>query len=218
MKYFIQAQDFELWDIIEEGYIEAPKKKKKQRSENDTKAKLNSRAMHILLCGLNEEVSKKVSTCKRAKEMWEKLERIYGKEEKKDDAPSCANLLSSSKVDGVLALNESKHATERVVTRPRRPRVSRGLDLSGMLSESSLTLWRQEGKEDQGITFVQVRFYGYGRSCWMVFGESCASCSLVFCIFGLEYRYSSVVSVPEFNTGIHVSVLLDEYRYPFEIM
>ncbi|KAL4278473.1 hypothetical protein GQ457_03G027240 [Hibiscus cannabinus] len=58
-KYFIQAQDFELWDIIEEGYIEAPKKKKKQMSENDTKAKLNSRAMHILLCGLNEEVSKK---------------------------------------------------------------------------------------------------------------------------------------------------------------
>ncbi|KAL4366432.1 hypothetical protein GQ457_05G019620 [Hibiscus cannabinus] len=106
MKYFIQAQDFELWDIIEEGYIEAPKKKKKQRSENDTKGKLNSRAMHILLCGQNEEVSKKVSTCKRAKEMWEKLERLYGKEEKKDGAPSCANLLSSSKVDGVLALNE----------------------------------------------------------------------------------------------------------------
>ncbi|KAL4351402.1 hypothetical protein GQ457_06G010700 [Hibiscus cannabinus] len=99
MKYFIQAQGFELWDIIEEGYIEAPKKKKKQRSENDTKAKLNLRAMHILLCGLNEEVSKKVSTCKRAKEMWEKLERLYGKEEKKDGAPSCANLLSSSKVD-----------------------------------------------------------------------------------------------------------------------
>ncbi|KAL4277840.1 hypothetical protein GQ457_03G007940 [Hibiscus cannabinus] len=108
MKYFILAQDFELWEIIEEGYIEAPKKKKKQRSENDTKAKLNSRAMHILLCGLNEEVSKKVSTCKRAKEMWEKLERLYVKEEKKDGAPSCANLLQSSKVDGVVALNEPK--------------------------------------------------------------------------------------------------------------
>ncbi|KAL4376819.1 hypothetical protein GQ457_02G024990 [Hibiscus cannabinus] len=54
--------------------------------------------------------------------------------------------------------------------------------------------------------------------CWMVFGESCACCNSVFCIFGLEYRYSSVVSVPEFNTGICVSVLLDEYRYPFEIM
>ncbi|KAL4277938.1 hypothetical protein GQ457_03G023930 [Hibiscus cannabinus] len=84
MKYFILAQEFELWDIIEKGYIEAPKKKKKQMSENNTKAKLNARTMHILLCGLNEEVSKKVSTCKRAKEMWEKLERLYGKEEKKD--------------------------------------------------------------------------------------------------------------------------------------
>ncbi|KAL4378862.1 hypothetical protein GQ457_02G023850 [Hibiscus cannabinus] len=113
MKYFILAQDFELWNIIEEGFIEAPKKKKnnkkkKQRSENDTKAKLNSRAMHILLCGLNEEVSKNVSTCKRTKEMWEKLEKLYGKEEKKDGAPSCANLLQSSKVDGVLALDEPK--------------------------------------------------------------------------------------------------------------
>ncbi|KAL4355385.1 hypothetical protein GQ457_06G012610 [Hibiscus cannabinus] len=73
------------------------------------------------------------------------------------------------------------------------------------LEYRSLTLWRQEGKEDQGITYVQVRFCGYGSI-------------LVFCIFGLEYRYSSVVSVPEFNTGIRVSVLLDEYRYPFEIM
>ncbi|KAL4290778.1 hypothetical protein GQ457_14G014380 [Hibiscus cannabinus] len=104
-----------------------------------------------------------------------------------------------------------------VVTRPRRARVSRGLDLSGMLSESSLTLWRQEGKEDQGITFVQVRFCGYG-SIYKQWGRSCACCSSVFCIFGLEYRYSLVVSVPEFNTGIRVSVLLDEYRYPFEIM
>ncbi|KAL4278930.1 hypothetical protein GQ457_03G022140 [Hibiscus cannabinus] len=88
--------------------MEAPKKKKKQRSENDTKAKLNARAMHILLCGLSEEVSKKVSTCKRAKEMWQKLERLYGKEEKKVGVPSCANLLQSSKVDVVLALDEPR--------------------------------------------------------------------------------------------------------------
>ncbi|KAL4271348.1 hypothetical protein GQ457_13G017590 [Hibiscus cannabinus] len=48
------------------------------------------------------------------------------------------------------------------------------------------------------------------------FGESCACCNPDFCIFGLEYRYSSVVSVPNFNTGIWVSVLLEEHRYPFE--
>ncbi|KAL4325264.1 hypothetical protein GQ457_11G031930 [Hibiscus cannabinus] len=60
-------------------------------------------------------------------------------------------------------------------------------------------------------SFVQVYFCGYGSICKQWGGS-------VFCIVGLEYRYSSVVSVPEFNTGIHVSVQLDEYRYPFEIM
>ncbi|KAL4282430.1 hypothetical protein GQ457_16G003140 [Hibiscus cannabinus] len=107
MKYFILAQDIKVWVVIEKGYMEAPKKKK-QRSENDTKAKLNSRAMHMLLYGLNEEVSKQVSTCKSAKDIWEKLEKLYGnkKEEKKDGVTSCANLLQSSKVDGVLALDE----------------------------------------------------------------------------------------------------------------
>ncbi|KAL4339996.1 hypothetical protein GQ457_08G025720 [Hibiscus cannabinus] len=40
--------------------------------------------------------------------MWEKLEKLYGKEAKKDGVPSCANLIQSSKVDGVLALDEPK--------------------------------------------------------------------------------------------------------------
>ncbi|KAL4361863.1 hypothetical protein GQ457_04G014870 [Hibiscus cannabinus] len=40
--------------------------------------------------------------------MWENLEKLYGKEEKKDGVPSCACLISSSKVDGVVALNEPK--------------------------------------------------------------------------------------------------------------
>ncbi|KAL4271354.1 hypothetical protein GQ457_13G015330 [Hibiscus cannabinus] len=71
------------------------------------------------------------------------------------------------------------------------------------ISEDKL-VQKQEGKEDQGITFVQVRFYCYDCM-YKQWGGS------VFCIFGLEYRYSSVVSVPEFNTGIRVSVLLDEY-------
>ncbi|KAL4363351.1 hypothetical protein GQ457_04G019590 [Hibiscus cannabinus] len=106
MAIFEEGPLSHLWDIIEEGYIEAPKKKKKQMNENDTKAKLNARAMHIFFCVLKEEVSKKVSTCKRAKETWVKLERLYGKEEKKDGVPSCDNLLSSSNVDGVLTLNE----------------------------------------------------------------------------------------------------------------
>ncbi|KAL4278525.1 hypothetical protein GQ457_03G014530 [Hibiscus cannabinus] len=90
MKYFILAQDIEVWVIIEKGYMEAPKKKKKQMSANDTKAKLNAKAMHTLLYGLNEEVSKQVSTCKSAKDIWEKLEKLNDnkKEEKKNGFPS----------------------------------------------------------------------------------------------------------------------------------
>ncbi|KAL4348333.1 hypothetical protein GQ457_17G006340 [Hibiscus cannabinus] len=126
MKYFILAQDIKVWVVIENGYMEAPKKKKKQRSENDTKAKLNSRAMHMLLCGLNEEVSKNFSTCKSAKEIWEKLEKLYGKEEKKDGVPSCANLIQSSKVDGVLAFNEPEQRKKHLkIVRLDQPNLTR---------------------------------------------------------------------------------------------
>ncbi|KAL4346788.1 hypothetical protein GQ457_17G011520 [Hibiscus cannabinus] len=100
-------------DIIEDGYLETPKrkkKKKKQMAANDYKAKLNAKTMHTLLCSLNEDVSKRVSTCKSAQEIWEKLEKFYSNknEEKKDRVSSCANLFSSSNVDGVLALDEPK--------------------------------------------------------------------------------------------------------------
>ncbi|KAL4284062.1 hypothetical protein GQ457_16G022050 [Hibiscus cannabinus] len=53
---------------------------------NDTKAKLNAKVMHTLLFSLNEDIFKQVSTCKSTKDIWEKLEKLYGnkKEEKKD--------------------------------------------------------------------------------------------------------------------------------------
>ncbi|KAL4366378.1 hypothetical protein GQ457_05G030270 [Hibiscus cannabinus] len=63
------------------------------------------------------------------------------------------------------------------------------------------SLGKARRKGGSSITFVQVQFL------WL-----CPD----FCSFGLEYRYSLVVSVPNFNTRIWVSVLLEEYRYPFE--
>ncbi|KAL4323516.1 hypothetical protein GQ457_11G023600 [Hibiscus cannabinus] len=81
MEFFIKALDFDLWEIIEEGFVEGPKKKKNRSSKNMGKAKLNAKAMHTLLCGLNDDVSKNVFSCKSAKEMWEKLEKLYKKEE-----------------------------------------------------------------------------------------------------------------------------------------
>ncbi|KAK8705150.1 hypothetical protein V6N13_048758 [Hibiscus sabdariffa] len=96
MKFFIKALDFNQWEIIEEGYVEGPKKKK-NRSKDMGKAKLNAQAMHTLLCGLNDDVSKKISSCKSAKEMCEKLEKLYKNEE-----------VIGAKVDDKLAHEEPK--------------------------------------------------------------------------------------------------------------
>ncbi|KAK8612484.1 hypothetical protein V6N13_092599 [Hibiscus sabdariffa] len=49
----------------------------------------------LSFCGLNDDISKNVSYCKSAKEMWEKLEKLYKKEEVK-----CA------KVDNIPAHEE----------------------------------------------------------------------------------------------------------------
>ncbi|KAL4290712.1 hypothetical protein GQ457_14G014160 [Hibiscus cannabinus] len=107
MKYFIRGFDFDIWMIIEDGHLETPKKKK--MSVKDTKKdQLNAKAVHILLCALDEEISKKISSSKSAKNIWEKLEKFYGKEEKKDGVPSSVNLISSSKLHGVMAYEDPK--------------------------------------------------------------------------------------------------------------
>ncbi|KAL4377577.1 hypothetical protein GQ457_02G028990 [Hibiscus cannabinus] len=95
MKFFNKVLNFDLWEIIKDEFVECPKKKK---SSNDTrKVKLNAQAMHTLFCGLNDDVSKRVSSCKSAKEIWEKLEKLYKKEDMK-----------WAKVDDKLAHEEPK--------------------------------------------------------------------------------------------------------------
>ncbi|KAL4376239.1 hypothetical protein GQ457_02G023260 [Hibiscus cannabinus] len=103
MKFFIQGFDFDIWMIIEDGHLKALKKKKKRSVKDTKKDQLNAKAKHILLCSLDEGIFKKVSHSKSVKEILENLEKFYGKEEKKDRVLSSANLLSSSKVEGVMA-------------------------------------------------------------------------------------------------------------------
>ncbi|KAL4280387.1 hypothetical protein GQ457_03G018710 [Hibiscus cannabinus] len=69
MEFFIKALDFDLWKIIEDDYVEVPKKKKNRSSKDMGKTKKNAKAMHTVLFGLNDDVSKKVSSCKSDKEM-----------------------------------------------------------------------------------------------------------------------------------------------------
>jgi hypothetical protein len=71
MKTFMQAQGFEIWKSIVDGYT-APT----VPLTNDKVVKLsqhNSKAINALLNGLGESVFTKVSHCKSAKNICDKL-------------------------------------------------------------------------------------------------------------------------------------------------
>jgi hypothetical protein len=75
MKTYIQAHGFEIWQSIVDGYtvLAVPPK-------NDKAMKLgrnNSKATNAFLNGLSETLFTKVSHCKSAKEIWDKLWNIY---------------------------------------------------------------------------------------------------------------------------------------------
>ncbi|KAL4348763.1 hypothetical protein GQ457_17G006120 [Hibiscus cannabinus] len=133
MEFFIKALDFDLWEIIEEGFVEGPKKKKNRSSKDMGKAKLNAKAMHTLLCGLNDDVSKNVSSCKSAKEMWEKLEKLYKKEEMK-----CAKNVTDTSlpqaVDNVSHLNYESSTKNKLFSTKK---------INVSLDDHNYLLWHQ---------------------------------------------------------------------------
>ncbi|GAV91165.1 DUF4219 domain-containing protein/UBN2 domain-containing protein [Cephalotus follicularis] len=87
MTIFIQALDFNLWDIIIDG-PELPQtitkegvKSLKPRSlytdEDRKKVQLNAKAKHVIICALNSNEFNRVSSCATAKEMWDRLQVTY---------------------------------------------------------------------------------------------------------------------------------------------
>jgi hypothetical protein len=80
MKTYIQAQRFQVWQSIVDGYTMP-----KVTTTNDKAVKLgenNSKAKNALLNGLSDTVFTKVAHCKYAKEIWDKLQNIYEGESK----------------------------------------------------------------------------------------------------------------------------------------
>jgi hypothetical protein len=75
MKTYIQAQGFQFWLSIVDGYttlaVPPTNEKAVKLGEN------NSKAINALLNGLSDTVFTKVSHCKSAKEIWDKLRNIY---------------------------------------------------------------------------------------------------------------------------------------------
>ena len=75
------AHDMEGWIIIFKG-LNVPTNEERWNEEHVKLIQANSKAMNILYY---EEDFKNISTCSMAKEIWEKLEEIYGKRRKKKE-------------------------------------------------------------------------------------------------------------------------------------
>jgi hypothetical protein len=74
MKTYLQAQGFEIWQSIVDGYTTPS-----IPPTNDKEVKLgqnNSKAKNALLNGLSEMIFTKVSHCKSAKDILDKLQNI----------------------------------------------------------------------------------------------------------------------------------------------
>ncbi|KAI4312622.1 hypothetical protein MLD38_037426 [Melastoma candidum] len=80
MELFIGAKEADCWHIIMEGdLIVPPPNPNDIRHENERKRtiSLNTKARHYLVCALAGNEFNRVSTCKTAKEMWDRLALIY---------------------------------------------------------------------------------------------------------------------------------------------
>ena len=82
MKMFIMDKDLELWSIIQRGphiFFKEEDGKKIPKAEDELtpteleKHSKNYRAIHLLYCALNAEEFNRISSCRSAKEIWDKL-------------------------------------------------------------------------------------------------------------------------------------------------
>ncbi|GAV57969.1 zf-CCHC domain-containing protein/DUF4219 domain-containing protein/UBN2 domain-containing protein, partial [Cephalotus follicularis] len=87
MTIFIQALDFNLWDIIIDGPelphiisqegIKTLKPRSSYTDDDRKKVQLNAKAKRVIICALNSNEFNRVSSCATAKEMWDILEVTY---------------------------------------------------------------------------------------------------------------------------------------------
>ncbi|KAH9792469.1 hypothetical protein KPL71_004135 [Citrus sinensis] len=87
MRIYLQALDYEIWEIICDGPFmpltrnevgeDIPKPSREWNELEKRKATLNSKAMNALFCALDKKEFHRVSSCESANEIWHKLEVVY---------------------------------------------------------------------------------------------------------------------------------------------
>ncbi|MQM19043.1 hypothetical protein Taro_052041 [Colocasia esculenta] len=77
MEYFLQGHDYQIWSMVEEGDLLVTNEKAQWIDDDRKKISLNCKAKSILCCALSKKEFNRVSACKSAMEMWEKLRITY---------------------------------------------------------------------------------------------------------------------------------------------
>ena len=87
MRIYLQALDYEVWEVVCDGPFmpltknefgeDIPKPSWEWNELEKRKASLNSKAMNALFCALDKKEFHRVSSCESANEIWHKLEVVY---------------------------------------------------------------------------------------------------------------------------------------------
>ncbi|MQM13164.1 hypothetical protein Taro_046087 [Colocasia esculenta] len=77
MEFFLQGLDYQIWSIVEEGHLLVTDEKDKWTKDDKKKISLNYNTKSILCCALSKKEFNRISACKLAMEMWEKLRITY---------------------------------------------------------------------------------------------------------------------------------------------
>ncbi|CAL1383598.1 unnamed protein product [Linum trigynum] len=74
MELFICSTDPDLWDIVLDGPLEVKEARGKWTYTDKKNFQLNSKATNLMYCALGPEEYHRVTGCKSAKEIWDKLQ------------------------------------------------------------------------------------------------------------------------------------------------
>ncbi|MQL73441.1 hypothetical protein Taro_005797 [Colocasia esculenta] len=77
MQVFLRAQNYEIWKVVEVGPYENQGDEETWTREQIRRATLNYSAMNMIQCAVHPKEYSRISMCKSAKEMWDKLELLY---------------------------------------------------------------------------------------------------------------------------------------------
>ncbi|XP_077232517.1 uncharacterized protein LOC143869844 [Tasmannia lanceolata] len=77
MIFYLQSHDYEMWELMEDGYTPPTKERSEWSATKKKLTTLNSKGVNTLFCALSPYEFNRFSTCKIAKDIWTTLETTH---------------------------------------------------------------------------------------------------------------------------------------------